>query len=222
MGIGPLTGRAPPLDPRLAFTLWKIRPLRLANFGYLGHMWELYAMWAWLGLFLASSFGERLPADEAARLAKLVTFASVGAGAIGCLAGGWLADRIGRTALTAGAMAISGACAAVVGLLYGGPVWAVTLLCVVWGITIVADSAQFSAAIVELSGPGLVGTMLTMQTCAGFLLTMVTIHALPGVVEAVGWRYAFAFLAIGPVFGVIAMLRLRALPESRTMAHGRR
>jgi hypothetical protein len=119
-------------------------------------------------------------------------------------------------------MAISGGCAAFVGALYGGDPVLLAAVCIVWGISIIADSAQFSASIVELSGPGLVGTMLTMQTCVGFLLTLITIHALPWVVDAAGWRYAFAFLAIGPALGVVAMLRLRRLPDARKLAQGRR
>ena len=154
--------------------------------------------------------------------AKLATFATVGIGALGCLAGGLFADRLGRTTLTMAAMAVSGTCAATVGFLFGGDPWLLTLLCLVWGIAIVADSAQFSASVAELSQPDTVGTMLTLQTSLGFTLTLLTIHLMPHWVEWLGWRYAFAPLAIGPILGVWAMGRLRAHPESVKLAGGRR
>jgi hypothetical protein len=133
-----------------------------------------------------------------------------------------LADRLGRTTLTIAAMAVSGSCAATVGLLFGGdPTWLVAL-CVVWGVSIVADSAQFSASIAELSDRAWVGTMLTLQTALGFTLTLVTIHLMPYLIDALGWRYAFVPLAIGPVCGVWAMARLRAHPRSLSLAGGRR
>src|SRR6202007_3392730 len=149
-------------------------------------------------------------------------FATVGSGAIGCTGAGYLADRLGRTTLTIAAMAISGSCAASIGLLYGGdPKW-VGALFVVWGISIVADSAQFSASVAELSDRAWVGTMLTLQTALGFTLTLVTIHLMPHWVDAMGWRYAFVPLSIGPAIGVLAMARLRAHPRSVQLAGGRR
>ena len=221
-GLGPNRAPSPRFDPSAVLNAWRDVPLRLANLGYLGHMWELYAMWAWVGLFLHTSFALTLAPDVAPTAAKLAAFATVGAGAVGCVAAGFLADRLGRTTLTIVAMAVSGSCAAGVGMLFGGsPAWLVAV-CIVWGISIVADSAQFSASVAELSDRSLVGTMLTVQTALGFTLTLISIHLLPHWVDAIGWRYAFVPLSIGPAIGVWAMVRLRLHPRSAQLAGGRR
>ncbi len=220
--LGPRLARAARFRPATALHALRDPALRLANFGYFGHMWELYAMWAWIGGFLEASFRAADPALAGTAWARLATFAVIGAGAIGSLLGGMLADRWGRTLLTIGAMLSSGLCALLAGLLFGASPLLVVALCLVWGVTVVADSAQFSASVMELAEPSVIGTMVTAQTCIGFLLTIVSIHLLPEVVTLVGWHYAFVLLAVGPLLGALAMLRLRRLPEAARLAGGRR
>jgi MFS family permease len=203
---GPLLGARPPFRPEQALEAWRNKGLRLANLGYLGHMWELYAMWAWIGLFLAGVLG------GAPGAAGPWVFAVLGAGAVGCVAAGVLADRWDRAAVAAACMLVSGGCALLVGPLaaVAGPA-VVLLVALVWGFAVVADSAQFSACIVTLSPPDYVGTMLTVQTSLGFLLTVLTIGIVPAAVALVGWEWGFAVLAPGPLLGAWAMWRLRPL-----------
>jgi MFS family permease len=219
--VGAPPAAAPKLQPRNALQAFRNRPLLLANLGYFGHMWELYAMWTWISTFLAASFAQRYgntpPFD-----ARFAAAAVVAAGAIGCFAGGWSADRWGRTLVTIVSMAISGSCAALIGFSYGGPIAITLAIAIIWGVTVISDSAQFSAAVSELSDRSLIGTMLTVQMCVGFLITLFSIHLVPYAIEALGFRFAFATLAIGPALGVLAMLRLRAQPAASRLASGKR
>lgn len=220
---GPFAAPSPPFSWAAAPRILRDRSVLLANLGYLGHMWELYAMWTWMAVFVAAS--ERLrrgAGTETTALAGLITFVVVGSGAIGCWLGGRYADRWGRTLVTSAAMVVSGTCAIAVGLFFGGPLAALVPLLLVWGVTVVADSAQFSTAVSELAPPDYVGTALTLQTSLGFLLTCATIYLLPAVAAAIGWRWSMSVLAIGPALGVWAMLALRARPEAARLAGGRR
>ena len=217
---GPHVQARAPFNPACIGELLRTRGVVLANLGYFGHMWELYAMWTWIGLYLLEAFTQAgLPA--APRLGALTTAAVIGAGSVSCVAAGLLADRIGRTATTMLAMLGSGACATVIGLVFDRPALLV-LVALVWGFTIVADSAQFSAAVTELAPPAYVGTALSLQTSVGFLITLLSTWLVPRAAEAWGWPMAFVFLAPGPFLGTLAMALLRRLPESTKLAQGRR
>jgi len=180
-------------------------------------------MWTWTASFVAASeTARRGPGGSAMGVAALVTFWVVGIGAIGCWLGGRYADRLGRTTVTSVAMVVSGVCALGVGLVYGRPLWILVPVLLVWGIAVIADSAQFSAAVSELAPAAYVGTALTLQTSLGFLLTATTIYLVPRAAQLMGWRWSMSVLAIGPALGVWAMQALRRRPEASQMAGGRR
>jgi MFS family permease len=215
---GPFLSQTAPFDWRFAGRVLTDKPTRLANFGYLGHMWELYGMWTWVPIFLIASYERGGWSQQAARLAG---FGAIAMGSIGSVVAGTLADRLGRTRVTTFSLILSGVCALSAGIFSARP-GILTVLCLVWGFAVVADSAQFSAAVSELTDPRYVGTALTVQTSLGFLLTLFTIRIIPALVGIVGWERVFMVLALGPAFGVWSMLRLRRLPESSRMASGNR
>ena len=219
---GPWDTPAPRFSIDVARRAFAQPSVRLASLGYLGHMWELYAMWTWAPLFLAASFAAAGSPDQA--LASSAAFVVVASGGLGCVVAGLIADRFGRTATTIAAMAVSGSSAVAVALLFGAPPAVTLLIAVIWGVSIVADSAQFSTAVSELAPSGTAGSALAVQMAAGFLLTGITILTvgLIGPDQRIGWSVAFLLLALGPLAGIVAMWRLRQRPEAVAMAGGRR
>ncbi len=210
---GPHVTATTPFDPHAIRKILSSRGARLAIFGYLGHMWELYAMWTWVVVFAWTSLTDSGVANVAAA-GSMAAFLAIGSGAAGCVLAGYGADRLGKARVAMWAMIASATCAALTVVVYGGAPILLYLLIMVWGFAVVADSAQFSALVSEHAPRNHVGTALTLQTCVGFLLTMVTIELLPRVADYIGWRWASLVLVPGPLLGAWAMWRLQG-PEDR-------
>lgn len=214
---GPYPFAPRPFSWGLVASVVRDRRWRLATGGYLGHMAELYAFWTWIPAFLLASAAWRaglgpdvaaLPATSASTVTAL-SFAVIAVGGAGCVWGGVIADRIGRERLVTIAMLVSGACALLIGFAFGASWWILAPIALVWGVFVIADSAQFSVLVTESVPAHAVGTALTIQTSLGFLLTTITIQLVPPVVAVIGWRWAFPMLAIGPALGVACIRALR-------------
>lgn len=205
---GPYVATSARFNPAAVTRVFSDRRTRLATLGYLGHMWELYAVWTWMAAFAAASFGAATAQTPASPAGSAVAFTTIASGAIGSVAAGWSADRVGKARIAAWAMIVSGACCGLAGVMFQAPPAVLYLFAGVWGAALVADSAQLSALVAEFSPRDHVGTALTVQTCAGFLLTMASIRLLPLAAQIIGWQWVFLCLVPGPIFGVIALKRL--------------
>jgi MFS family permease len=251
---GPYSAPAPRFEARQIGEALRNRGLRLANLGYLGHMWELYSMWGWIAVLLASSAAKGATWATRAQI-EATAFFAIGIGAIGCIWAGRVSDRADgrepggddrprmsgtnesqqlhvpasdendrhqrsgfvearqlqiaqRSRVTILAMAVSGACCIATALAFDSfPL--LIVIAMIWGVAVIADSAQFSAIISELADQRYVGTALTMQTAIGFLLTTISLRTVAAVAAHYGWRWAAANMAVGPALGVWAMWKLK-------------
>jgi MFS family permease len=226
---GPYAAASPPFDLRQVTDIlrFKNRRLGLANLGYLGHMWELYSVWGWISLLLTQSASISSAPGGAI---KGLSFVVIAIGAIGCWWAGHASDRIvpsglsltsdqdsrvrQRSRVTIIALAVSGACCVLTAIFFHN-FNMVVAISIVWGISVVADSAQFSAIISEVADPQYVGTALTLQTAMGFLLTVISIRLTAAIGEIWGWNWAAASLAIGPAIGIVAMLQLQRMSSAQ-------
>jgi len=182
------------------------RGVLLAMAGYFGHMWELYAMWGWF-----ATYARQAPALAGFNTAA-VAFAVIASGALGCVLAGRLSTRWGSARTAAAAMAISAACCVAAPLAFAGPAWLFIAVALVWGISVIADSAQFSALVSQNADPRFVGTALTLQVGLGYVLTAATLWLLPWLASTAGsWRWTVLVLAPGPLLGIWAMAGLGAL-----------
>jgi MFS family permease len=210
VGDGPFVTRSAPFQPDAVVRVFAERGTRLATLGYFGHMWELYAVWTWIAAFATASLHPalRAAATPSSRAGSAMAFLMIASGAAGSALAGWRADTIGKARVARWAMTASGACSLAAGLVFGAPPAILALFTAVWGVAVVADSAQLSALVAQYSPRDHVGTALTVQTCAGFLLTMASIRLVPVAAHAIGWQWAFLFLVPGPAIGAWVVRRL--------------
>ena len=221
MSEGPFAFARTRFDPLQIIQVLRSKPLTLVNIGYVGHMWELYAMWAWILTF--ARFSQQSFEVFPFGTPEYFSFFIISVGAIGCVIAGRLSDVYGRCYTTAILMLVSGVCAFSIGFLVEISPLLFTAVALLWGMTIVADSGQFSTAVTELSEPHLVGTALTFQMALGFGVTVIAVWLVPIAAQWLGsFRWAFLFLVPGPFIGAIAMLSLRQRPEAEKLALGKR
>lgn len=218
VGDGPYETKRSGFEWRQIGSVVSNRGFRLATYGYLGHMWELYAMWTWTAAWLLASAEQR---GGATGWVSIATFATIGIGGVGAWLAGRFADRRGRTRAAGLSLAVSGSCAVVTPLLFGAAPVIVVPIFLIWGFAVVADSAQFSAMVTEVADDSYRGTALTLQTAIGFLLTLVTIRGVPLLADAWGWQWAFPLLGLGPIAGIVAMVRLKRSSFAAALAGGR-
>ncbi len=206
--LGPYHAAQTRMNPRMITVAWTDTRLRRTFLGYLGHMWELYALWAWIAPAAAASYLLRTTPEQAIEWSKLTAFIAIGSGALLCPFAGKIADKVGKAELTILSMLISGLSALVAAAVFGGPVWLVAFVFTLWGLSVIPDSAQFSALVADLAPPEMTGSLMSLQTALGFALTILTVQVSPLIAAHMGWPFLFCLLALGPAVGIVSMLKL--------------
>lgn len=211
---GPGVGRGQPGRFREAFDLFSIRGFRSASLGYFGHMWELYAFWAFVPFAVRTVAG---PEAGDGRWA----FAIIGAGSLGCIAGGFASRRWGSARVAAILLAGSGVCCLLSPLILStGSAELGLAFLVLWGILVVGDSPQFSAIAARSAPPDKVGTGLTVMNALGFAITIPAISLLTWVAPRIPEAWVFTLLLPGPVIGVWALRHVLRADPTRPGAPG--
>ncbi|MBY8990771.1 MAG: MFS transporter [Candidatus Lokiarchaeota archaeon] len=152
---------------------------------------------------------------------SLGTFLIFISGAAGNMIGGKIADKIGRSKFNIIMLIISGSSSLIIGFFLNNALLAL-VIAIIWGLTVVPDSPQYSAMISELSDPIYIGTALAKQTALGFAIANISIWLLPVMVDLIGWTFGFTFLVLGPLAGIISLLKLRKDPDSQKIAQGKK
>ena len=205
---GPHLETSKRIDLHYAWRMFRQPGPRAACLGYFGHMFELYAVWTWLPVFMMYSSGAPAMTPELA----LSVFLCMGAsGFAGCVLAGVIAERFGPRKVAVFALSVSGLCCLLCPLVYGSRSELVLAFCAIWGAAVIADSGLFSAMLSSTAEEQACGTALSAQTAIGFLITVVTIQATPVLASLVGWQYAFLYLSLGPLLGVLALTSAKAM-----------
>ncbi len=209
--LGPYHAKSPAFEMSSITQAWTNKKVRYAYLGYFGHMWELYAMWAWIGVATYASYAATMAEADAVSFSKITAFLAIGLGGVACFLGGYWADKIGKAQITIIAMTFSFLGAILTALTFGGAPWVTFIAVVIWGIAIIPDSPQFSALVADGSPPEIAGSLMTFQTAIGFALTIFTVQITPYVAAWTSWPTVIMIMAIGPVFGVYFMRKLKNL-----------
>ncbi len=209
---GPFRKQSSGLDLRAIVTIFKNRNFRAAAFGYFGHMWELYAFWAFLPIMLAS-YKQIHPGANLN--ISIMSFAVISSGGLACAIGGHLSQKIGVKKTASLALLLSGLCCVLSPLVfYINSTIIVTAFLVFWGWVVVADSPLFSTLVADSALAETKGTALTIVNSIGFAITIISIQLVNFSQALVDARFVYMILALGPIMGLLALFKNSSVPKS--------
>jgi MFS family permease len=212
---GPHLAKGARFDPRALAAIFRVGAFRASAFGYFGHMWELYAFWAFVPWMVAAHAAAR---GSGALEVPLWSFAVIAAGSLGCALGGLVSLRLGSAHVAFAQLAASGACCLLSPLAFHAPTPLFLGFLLFWGVVVVGDSPQFSALNAHSAPRERVGSALTIANCIGFGITIFSIELLNAASDRIAPQWLFLLLAPGPALGLAA---LRPLLQ-RAPAHAAR